>query len=187
MNNNFLFFGDSLIAGYGVNKEDCWVNNLSDNINIINSGVNGNTTADMLYRVSNDIRKSSPHYVFLMAGTNDLLLNRSLTYIIDNMSLLIKEFKDNNCKIQLGIPPYIVADMAKRLFMPSMNYDYAKLKLPEYRDMLIDLCNNEEISYIDFYTLTKENLNEDIYVDGIHLNKKGHKLMADYWTNFNKF
>lgn len=179
MDTRYLFLGDSLIAGYGVSKSKCWVSHLPKEYNIYNAGINGNSTADMLFRVSDEIKKSNPTHVFFMGGTNDLLLNRSITHILDNITLLIDEFKKNNLKIQMGIPPYIIADMAKKLFMPSMNYDYAKNKLPLLREELIKLCNQENISYVDFYTLTKENLNQDIYTDGIHLNEKGHSFMRD--------
>lgn len=181
----YLFLGDSLIAGYGVSKENSWINNLHTNTPIINSGVNGNSTADMLYRVSEEISKHNPSYVFIMGGTNDFLLNRSLTHTIDNIILLINEFKNKNIQIQIGIPPYIVSDMAKRLFMPSMNYDYAKNTLPKFREELINICTEENIPYIDFYTLSKNNLKNDIYIDGIHLNKKGHTLMSEEWNKIN--
>lgn len=186
MEYKFLFLGDSLISGYGVGKSKCWVTNLPESTLIYNAGINGNTTADMLYRVSDEIISSNATNVFLMGGTNDLLLNRSISHILDNIVLLIDEFKKNNFNIQLGIPPYIVSEMAKKLFMPSMSYDYAKSKLPILREELIKLCHKENIKFIDFYILTKENIKEDIYIDGIHLNEKGHQLMCSYWIMSSK-
>lgn len=182
MNSKYLFLGDSLIAGYGVNKNKSWVSKLSNNILLYNAGVNGNSTVDILYRISDEISKSNPTHIFLMGGTNDLLLNRSLTHIIDNITVLIDECKKKNLEILIGIPPYIISDMAKKLFMPSMNYDYAKDKLVLLRDELIKLCNSSEIPYVDFYTLTKDNIVNDIYIDGIHLNEKGHEMMFDFFV-----
>lgn len=49
---DFIFLGDSLTFGYGVKPKDNWVHKLSEylKLNILNKGVNGNTTTDMLFR-----------------------------------------------------------------------------------------------------------------------------------------
>ena len=57
MKDNFVFLGDSLTFGYGVNKKNCWVTLFENNtnFNIINKGVNGSTTTDMLVRFDKDV------------------------------------------------------------------------------------------------------------------------------------
>ena len=49
---DFIFLGDSLTFGYGVKPKDNWVHKLSEylKLNILNKGVNGNPTTDMLCR-----------------------------------------------------------------------------------------------------------------------------------------
>ena len=53
---DFIFLGDSLTFGYGVKPKDNWVHKLSEylKLNILNKGVNGNTTTDMLFRFYED-------------------------------------------------------------------------------------------------------------------------------------
>ncbi|WP_311734730.1 GDSL-type esterase/lipase family protein [Clostridium chauvoei] len=69
-NKNFVFIGDSLIFGYGVPKNKNWVTKLNDalDFNIINKGINGNTTTDMLVRFSEDVISNKPKLIFLMGG-----------------------------------------------------------------------------------------------------------------------
>lgn len=95
---NFIFIGDSLTFGYGINKNKSWIGKLTytrfiknENLKIINQGINGNTTTDMLNRFSEDVSILSPNYVFIMGGTNDLLSNREVSLIISNIELMIKE------------------------------------------------------------------------------------------------
>ena len=181
--NNFVLIGDSLTFGYGVSKSNSWVEGLknyiiSKNINytIFNKGINGNTTTDMLNRFTEDVINLNPNKIFIMGGTNDLLSNRQVSSIVDNIELMIKESLSKTNDIIIGIPPRIIKEDAKRLFMPSLTYDYCEKNLENLKVALINLCNNYNVKFIDFYSLT---LNNNIYIDGIHFNKEGHKLFLE--------
>lgn len=179
MKDNFVFLGDSLTFGYGVNKKECWVELIASTseFNIINKGINGSTTIDMLVRFDKDVISLTPRKVFIMGGTNDLLCNRSILSIKSNIELMIKDLKLINSDIIIGIPPDIIIEDAYNLFMESPTYDYCKASLPILRENIISLCNNYSCKYVDFYSLTKNNIKSNIYLDGIHLNLKGHQLM----------
>lgn len=182
--NNFVFIGDSLTFGYGVNKNKSWVENFkslntSNHLNIINKGVNGNTTTDMLNRFTEDVTMFNPKKIFIMGGTNDLLSNRPLNLIIDNIELMIKESLTKTNHVIIGIPPKIIKEDAYRLFIPSLTYDYCEKYLPLLREKLINICKRYRIVYIDFYSLTININSEEIFIDGIHFNEKGHKLLLN--------
>ncbi len=181
MKNNFVFLGDSLTFGYGVNKKDCWVELLksNSNINIINKGINGSTTTNMLVRFNKDMLSLKPKRAFIMGGTNDLLCNRTISSIISNIELMIKDLKLINASIIIGIPPDIIVEDAYNLFMESPTYDYCKKSLPILKEKLISLCDNYGCDYVDFYSLTKNNIQKNIYVDGIHLNPQGQQLILN--------
>lgn len=183
---NFIFIGDSLTFGYGVNKNKSWVEcykriclNKNKDFKIINKGINGNTTTDMLNRFSEDVTNLKPCKVFIMGGTNDLLSNRSVNQIIDNVELMIKESLTYNTDIVLGIPPRIIKEDAYRLFMPSLTYDYCEESLPKLRGELINLCNKYKLKYIDFYKLSYNIDHNNYYIDGIHFNEDGHRILLN--------
>ncbi|ATD55967.1 GDSL-type esterase/lipase family protein [Clostridium chauvoei] len=180
-NKNFVFIGDSLIFGYGVPKNKNWVTKLNDalDFNIINKGINGNTTTDMLVRFSEDVISNKPKLIFLMGGTNDLLSNRPVDFIISNIELMIKEGLESNSKVILGIPPTIIGCDANELFAPSNTYNYCEHSLPILKNKLMDLCKKYNLSFIDFYKLTIDNLNKNIFSDGIHLNSHGQNLLFE--------
>ena len=121
MKDNFVFLGDSLTFGYGVNKKECWVELIASTseFNIINKGINGSTTIDMLARFDKDVISLTPRKVFIMGGTNDLLCNRSILSIKSNIELMIKDLKLINSDIIIGIPPDIIIEDAYNLFMES--------------------------------------------------------------------
>lgn len=181
-NGLFIFIGDSLTFGYGVSKSDNWVSKLQDSLdyNIINKGINGNTTVDMLNRFSKDVSFHAPTSIFIMGGTNDLLSNRSLNSIIQNIEVMIKESLWITSKVVIGIPPTIIGKDAYNLFSSSSTYNYCEDALPKLRDALINLSNKYNIKYLDFYNLTSEHLSMDIFSDGIHLNVQGQNLLFNY-------
>lgn len=175
---NYIFIGDSLTYGYGVSKKDNWVTQLKNNLNgnILNKGVNGNTTTDMLFRFTEDVISNNPNLVFIMGGTNDLLTSSTPNKIINNIELMIKEALEKTTEIIIGIPPSIIPTDANRLFMPSPHYNYCNEMLPILRNELIKLCNSYKVKFIDFYTETK-NTDNNIFSDGIHLNPLGQSLL----------
>ena len=179
MNNNFdiIFFGDSLTFGYGVSKQNSWVYKLTQKLSFssLNKACNGDTTTSMLSRYYNDVLIHYPHKIFIMGGTNDLLLGRSVTSIIDNLEIMIKDGMNINSEIIIGVPPVIVGQIASRLFSPSHLYSYTESELLKLKYELIKLCNNYKIQFINFYDLTLDKNN--IYLDGIHLTSLGHELL----------
>ena len=179
MSNNFdiIFFGDSLTFGYGVPKQNSWVYKLTQKFSFssLNKACNGDTTPSMLSRYYNDVLIHCPSKIFIMGGTNDLLLGRSVASIIDNLELMIKDGVNINSEIIIGIPPKIIGQMANALFSPSHLYAYAEKELLTLKNELIKLCINYGIQFINFYDLTLDK--NDIYLDGIHLTSLGHELV----------
>ncbi|PRR83198.1 GDSL-type esterase/lipase family protein [Clostridium vincentii] len=176
MNKTFILFGDSLVSGYGVDFKDSWANCLSSflHIPILNKGINGDTTASMLNRFYIDVSLNIPYELFIMGGTNDLLCGRTVSSIVSNIEEMIKESK---CTTYIGIPPFVVKETAEKIFMPSTLYTHCEDSLPLLRTELIKLCTKYSLDYVDFYVLTNNNLDKNIYIDGIHLNELGHALM----------
>ena len=188
--NKFIFIGDSLTFGYGVSKTKCWLElfknyNLSSHLNfsIVNKGINGNTTTDMLNRFTEDVTIYNPKSIFIMGGTNDLLSNRSLNLILANIELMIKEALTKTNNVIVGTPPIIIKKDAYNLFMPSLTYDSCENNLPMLREKLISLCNNYKIKYVNFYNLTLKINSKEIFIDGIHFNEKGHDFLFKEFIN----
>lgn len=183
MDNHFdiIFFGDSLTFGYGVSKQNSWAYKIAHELytSSLNKACNGDTTTSMLSRYYNDVLKYNPSKIFIMCGTNDLLLGRSVASIIDNIELMIKDAIDINSKVIIGIPPKIIGSIANELFSPSHLYDYAEKELLTLKTELINLCEKYKLEFINFYDLTSNQ--DNIYLDGIHLNSSGHELLYKKW------
>jgi acyl-CoA thioesterase I len=177
--------GDSITVGYGVSKEDTWVTKVqrSFKINIINKGINGDTTSGMLSRSFKDVVEEKPDFVFIMGGCNDLLSNRSLKMIEDNICELIDEAIKYNITPIIGIEPPIIGVMASVHWNTDCNYSEALKNQVEYNNWLLSYCKKQNIKSVDFFKLFSDNLKhtdpKKLFIDGIHPSILGHKLMAN--------
>lgn len=76
-----LAFGDSLTAGYGLDRDDALPARLQrlleqkgyEGVRIINAGVSGDTTAGGVSRLAWTLKRQNPDYVILALGGNDML------------------------------------------------------------------------------------------------------------------
>lgn len=177
--------GDSLTFGYGVSRDESWLHliNKTNSIEAINKGINGDTTAGMIFRFYEDVILNNPKYVFIMGGTNDFLMNCSVNYVQENIRELITEAKKEKLKVILGIQPPIISHLANAYWQSGDNYDEINLKLNQYRSWASTFAKLNKITCIDFHKEFTHYLNkvngEALYIDGIHPTPKGHEIMAN--------
>ena len=79
-------------------------------LEVINSGVSGETTDDGLLRFEQELERVQPGLVILMEGGNDILQNRNLEVTKSNLAAMISLAKDRN------IPVILIGFPEKRLF-----------------------------------------------------------------------
>ncbi|MCX6761546.1 MAG: GDSL-type esterase/lipase family protein [Candidatus Moranbacteria bacterium] len=80
-----MFLGDSITA-----RED-W-NVLFKSSNIMNAGISGNTTDDVIARLDS-VLQAKPKKIFLMIGINDLLRGKNILYILANYGTILNKIK----------------------------------------------------------------------------------------------
>lgn len=177
-------FGDSLTAGFGVTSKERWSYLLQQKLHcqILNSGINGDTTSGMLSRCYEDIVLNKPTHVIIMAGTNDLFRYISLNRIEENIRLLLSEaINFSIIPILATIPPCDIT-MCKLMWQDDYDYSNFNNSLKQYRQWILNFCSENQLQCIDFYKVFMQvfdNLNTHNYlIDGIHPTALGHQLMA---------
>ncbi|PHS08233.1 MAG: arylesterase [Kordia sp.] len=169
--------GDSLTAGYGIQTSHRWSNLLSNdlNIEIINSGISGDTTSGMLARFYEMAIKHKPNYIIITGGTNDIWLNFPNNIIIGNILAMTRYAKHHDIIPIIGIPtPFFnqgdFTDVSPFIDAPSLSK-----RINSFQKTLKQFALDDNQNFIDF-TL---NMNPDLFlIDGLHPNEKGHKLMS---------
>lgn len=102
-----IALGDSLTYGYGASTETAYPAVLADlsKWKVINAGVNGDTSADVLARVS-DITAQNPDLVLLGVGGNDVLQRVQPDTTRANIKATIDTLKSAEIDVVLIAEPY---------------------------------------------------------------------------------
>jgi acyl-CoA thioesterase-1 len=181
--------GDSLTTGFGVFRNEKWTEILKDRygFDIVNKGINGDTTTGMLDRFHDDVVLSGATHVLIMGGCNDLMSNRRLKNVRENLKLMAEEASKNSIVPIMAIEPPIIPDMAKRKWGSDANYEYAAENAILLREWLLDFCSENSMKCMDLYRVFEEKLRStspvDLYIDGLHPKKLGHEIIADVIAN----
>jgi lysophospholipase L1-like esterase len=155
-----LMLGDS-ITGRGEWQK------LLDEEHLINLGIDGNTTSDILTRVDS-VLEINPKIVFFMAGVNDLCTSMPHDLVFENYINIIKKLKSNNIKV-----------IVQATFFTQMKA--VNKKVDEFNTLIKSYCEKEEIPFIDLnksFVNEEGLLREDLTTDGLHLGLKAYKVWA---------
>ncbi len=159
-NATILAFGDSLTFGVGARLNESYPKILAEltNLNVVNAGISGETTAQGLARFSSQLDKYQPQLVILLEGGNDILRGHDLNNTKQNLALMISLAKERQIELLLiGVPE-------KKLFSNSA-------------DLYDQLADEYNVAYEG--KLLSELLKTPKYKsDMIHLNAKGYREFA---------
>ena len=168
---NIVFFGDSITEGYNVKE-------FYDEYRVVNSGISGNTTNDLINRIDNDLYDYNPSVVIIQIGTNDLRANIKDEEIINNIKSIIKGIRKNrkNASILVESIYPLNRDMDTE-YWNGVNTDYNNKHIIKLNKDIKKLCKIEHIKYIDVYTSLlddNKNLKEVYSKEGLHLTDLGY-------------
>lgn len=168
--------GDSLTEGYGIEETQRWSSLLSNALNIecINSGISGDTTAGMLARFNEMVVKYKPSHVIITGGTNDVSMNLPENIIISNILAMTRYAKHHEIVPIIGIPtPYYKPENStdEDIFI---NAESLVKRIHSYQKTLKNFALSDNLLMINFAT----NMNPIYFLnDGLHPNEKGHECM----------
>ena len=179
---NVIVLGDSLVAGYGLLKNDGFINQLQNKINsnniklnLVNGGVSGETSSGLLNRLEWVLEEQFDG-VIVSIGANDTLrgINPELTF--QNINNILNYLKKNQ------IPSMLIGMKAPN----NLGKDYVS----EFNKIYPNLAKIYRVSFYPFFlkdVALVPSLNQD---DMIHPNKKGVKKIVEniypYFIDFYK-
>ncbi|NND80661.1 MAG: acylhydrolase [Maribacter sp.] len=170
-----VFMGNSITEG--------WAYHMPEYMNgtpYINRGISGQTTPQMLIRMYPDVVDLKPVAVVILAGTNDIAGNTgpsTIKMIMDNIKGMAEIANANNIKV-------ILASV-----LPAFDYPWKpgmgpNEKIPALNAMIKSYAAEKGHVYLDYFGKMNDGnngLKADLGSDGVHPNKKGYAIMAE-WT-----
>lgn len=156
-----IFLGDSHTDHFEVSE-------LFENATILNRGISGNTSSDVMDRLPEVINRK-PAKVFIMLGINDFTYGITEEVIVNNYRQIIHSIKK-------------YSPATKIYFQSILPHYWTNSKIKSTNKALELLCKQEQIAYIDLFTAFESNgaLNKKYDCgDGVHLNGDGYLLWRD--------
>ena len=167
-----IFFGDSLIAGYGLKSDDNFVSQLKlktienkiNDITLLNSGVSGETSTGLLNRYK-WVLEDNYDAVIILIGANDALRGIDPSLTSQNIEKILSYLKEKQ------IPTMLIG-------MKAPN-NLGEIYVNEFNAIYPKLSKKYDTAYYPFFlkdVALKPSLNQR---DMIHPNKKGVKIIVN--------
>jgi len=170
-----IAFGDSLTAGYGLPISESYpallereLKSRGLNVNVINSGVSGETTRGNLERAV-FIRDQNPDVVLLGIGGNDALRLLAVEETRNNIAKTIEILKSGDN------PPSVV--LLQMQAPVNVGLEYKKI----FDNLYQELAEEYELALLPFITAEVFLQNENKLSDGIHFNKQGYQKIVELY------
>ena len=178
--------GDSLTEAADMQKGCVWTALVENRLNleIINSGIGGDTSGGLLGRFYPDAIQHQPDMIIIMAGTNDLWWDLDINIIQAKIYAMACQARYHNIVPVVGLPlPILSARARKQDFMaPVAGYASFDKKLSYLVKALALSAQESDIACIDFHHPffdKKGKVSPQLFLeDGLHPNARGNKIMA---------
>lgn len=177
-------------------------------VNVVNKGINGNTTDHAKARFQKDVLDQRPDLVIIQFGTNDSAYDVwkdppatkprvDIKVYEKNLRSFIKALKKQRSKVILVVPPpkvwteKLIGMYGKPPFDPAKR-DGFNVSLKRYNKVIRKIAREEKVPLVDLfkayqeYDSIKGQTMDDLLPDGMHPNSEGQKIEADLLINIIK-
>lgn len=171
MKNAVVLMGDSITEFWKTNSPDFFAN-----YPLIDRGISGQTTSQMVLRFEQDVIALKPKAVVILAGINDIAENTgpiTLEAVFDNIEIMVKKAKAHKIK------PILCSILPANKFWWNAKI-YPADKVIALNKMIKAYALKNKITYVDYYTVmvdADKGLQYQYGEDGVHPNPNGYKIM----------
>jgi acyl-CoA thioesterase I len=168
-----VIFGDSITAGYGLDPDQAFpaiiqekVDKLGWDINIINAGLSGETSAGGLRRIDWILQRELDVFVLELGG-NDGLRGIEPEVTKENLQNIMNKVWDRYSDARI-----ILTGMEAP---PNMGENYTS----KFRQIYNDLAEFNDVIYMPFILEDVGGVPDLNQPDGIHPTEEGHEVIAE--------
>ena len=157
---NIICFGDSLTYGTGATRNMSYPAQLSEMAGqpVINAGIPGNTTADALKRLEEDVLEKSPRMVLVTLGGNDMKNGIDKSIAFENLREIVEAIQAEDALVVVGGVKLLFWDRGYEAEYEKLSEETGALLIPNVLKGLVG--------------------HNDLMSDAIHPNAAGYEIMA---------
>lgn len=164
-----LVLGDSISAGYGIDRGKGWVEllqqQLGDDHQVINASISGDTTGGGLSRLKTLIKEHQPQFVLIELGGNDGLRGYPVHRMKQNLRAMI------DLSRQCDVQPI--------LFAMRIPPNYGKRYSDQFAASYTELAEEENVLLLPFLFDDIATNGSLLQEDGIHPTEQAQPLITE--------
>ncbi|HVT71613.1 MAG TPA: GDSL-type esterase/lipase family protein [Lacunisphaera sp.] len=165
--NGIVFVGDSITEGWHTLQKDF----ASLPVKVVNRGIGGDTTPNLLYRLPDDVLSLHPRALVLLIGTNDLGEHTPPADIADNLKVFMRRVRAEYPRIPI----------AWCLVMPRGGGDTYPERIHQLNDLIAKLAaRDRRVTLVDTFAPLAQadgtSRPEYFVKDRLHLNPAGYEV-----------
>lgn len=169
--NKVVFLGNSITEA---GKWDKYFPEISP----VNRGISGDNTEGMINRID-EIAKSHPRQLFILAGINDISQNLSNKQIIEHYRYIIQQIKKESPQTTIYVQSLLPINNDFNRYKRLISKEKQIIK---FNKELKKLASKEKINFLNIYPLyidKKGKLDAQYTNDGLHLTETAYSM----WVN----
>ncbi len=174
-----VFVGDSI-------TQEFLLSEIYAGLNVCNRGIGGDTTEGVLKRMNESIFDVNPSQLFLMIGTNDLVLSDlSSIQIVENIKKICVQSLEKLPDLKIHVVSiFPVSEQKDPKVDPNTVGDRTNITINEINKMLEEYAKEVGINYLDISSLLIDetgNLNVLYTREGLHLSQTGYEKIESIY------
>jgi lysophospholipase L1-like esterase len=168
---------------------------------VVNAGVPGNTTVSARARFQKDVLDRKPHLVVILLGANDSMVDVwkkppatasrvPVEQTEENLRYFVRTLREKGVQpILMNMIPMRWTDRLRELYgKPPYDPDDPmglSVMVRKYQEVIRKVAREEKVPLVDLYSAFEKygakagQSLDDLYLDGMHPNDRGHRLIAD--------
>jgi PTH1 family peptidyl-tRNA hydrolase len=161
-------FGDSLIAGFPFDRETSWINKVAaiTGNKMLNFGENGECCDEIYYRLINQVLPKECKHVIFMGGMNDILQQRPIAMIIEDIQKVAAFCKEKHYKLAVAMP-WLCENAA-------LNAEITELRAQMKAQL-------KYVMFLDFErAFAKITYRTDCFVDAVHPTAATYDMLGEF-------
>jgi len=163
-------FGDSLTAGFGVDRGQSYPDFLQEELDkrgysyhVVNEGISGDTTDTGVVRTE-IVGSRNPDFVIVAFGGNDGLRALAVDRVKSNLRRMIERLQKSGAQV-------ILAGMK---LPPNYGSEYRE----PFEQLFVDLAEEFDLPFLPFLMEGVGGVPSFMQADGLHPNAEGHRRIA---------
>lgn len=170
--------GKIIFLGNSITEAGKWAELTGDN-SVINRGIGGDITFDLLKRVD-DVIKRTPSKLFLLIGINDISKDIPDEVIVDNCKKIINKVHQQSPATKI----YVQSILPLNTTVTGFPQHYDKMgHVTSVNILLKKMTVQAGCTFVNLYPLfldADKRLDKKYTTDGLHLKAEGYKIWVTY-------